>query len=517
MKRILSLLLLLATLIPCATMFAVPSSAAVVSSDARLPFEDVSDTQWYYQYAAFAYMNEIIKGQGNDYTFAPNVNLTRATFVVMLARSFRLTRFEFSGKYMGYDSYDAYITSNYGNLGIFKDCPEGTWYTAYVEWAYSLGLVTGTGNDCFSPNKVMTREEAAVLFYRVLQYLGKTETINNDFDYFNDINKVSSWAKSGVKFVINTGIMGSTSTGKYVFSPKVTMTRAQMATMFYKFLTNPTYTECQHRTRTELSCTKGDWCRGCGLKFTLPKGHLLNQLSCVVGGKCKTCGEWIERDKNIHNYTAVSCTEDSVCVDCGKVRQVAPGHNYTAVSCTKDSYCTRCGDVRSPALGHTTNLGICSRCNIEIFPNEYMRVGYYMVEKGQGNGNGVYTITYNGRGSGYTYNTKITYDANNASFVLYYKYIASSGNMEFTVTVPKQATSYKCDFKYKDYTGFTIASGSGNVATSNSIYTFNISSSGVLSTSDIRTHVNKGFGYALTGLSTELNRICGADLSAFGF
>lgn len=71
-----------------------------------------------------------------------------------------------------------------------------------VIYMASLGIVKGVGNNMFLPYGDITREEAAVL-------LARTATVlDYDVSYVGNVDEdVSSWAKDGVGFVIERGIM----------------------------------------------------------------------------------------------------------------------------------------------------------------------------------------------------------------------------------------------------------------------------------------------------------------------
>ncbi|MBP1932544.1 S-layer homology domain-containing protein [Ammoniphilus resinae] len=47
--------------------------------------------------------------------------------------------------------------------GFFKDVKEGAWYTTNIEWAKDMGLMQGTGDDQFQPDKALTRAEMATV------------------------------------------------------------------------------------------------------------------------------------------------------------------------------------------------------------------------------------------------------------------------------------------------------------------------------------------------------------------
>ena len=57
-------------------------------------------------------------------------------------------------------------------MAKFKDI-EGHWAQAHIEKLHEYGIVNGTSEDTFSPDKPVTRAEAAVMIANALTYLGK--------------------------------------------------------------------------------------------------------------------------------------------------------------------------------------------------------------------------------------------------------------------------------------------------------------------------------------------------------
>ncbi|NLA86717.1 MAG: hypothetical protein GX847_05425 [Clostridiales bacterium] len=103
-------------------------------------------------------------------------------------------------------------------------------FTDYTDFAsykvftlYKLGIVNGTGEGKFSPDKVITREEAAKLLNSIAVYLGIS--IPAPSTTFNDAASISSWAVEGVNNMAALGVMNGTGGGK--FSPKGTYTGYQ--------------------------------------------------------------------------------------------------------------------------------------------------------------------------------------------------------------------------------------------------------------------------------------------------
>lgn len=74
--------------------------------------------------------------------------------------------------------------------------------------------------------------------------------------------------------------------------------------------------------------------------------------------------------------TPVSCLNDEVCVECGKIMTEALGHEAGAeATCSAPQTCTRCGEVLTPQLAHTsagaatcTSPEVCAVCGAQMSP-----------------------------------------------------------------------------------------------------------------------------------------------------
>lgn len=80
---------------------------------------------------------------------------------------------------------------------IFKDVETDSIYRDNIEKCVAIGLMTGTDEDgSFSPNKVLRREQAAVVISRILEKTGKDiESVKNKF---KDDDNISEWARESV-------------------------------------------------------------------------------------------------------------------------------------------------------------------------------------------------------------------------------------------------------------------------------------------------------------------------------
>jgi hypothetical protein len=103
----------------------------------------------------------------------------------------------------------------------------------YVLAAYALGITGGTGNNQFTPNGHLTREQAAVMIRNVCRVIGMN-TDNPPPSGFADMASASSWSADGINFVRAAGIMSGT--GDNNFSPGETYSREQSIVTFNNIL-----------------------------------------------------------------------------------------------------------------------------------------------------------------------------------------------------------------------------------------------------------------------------------------
>lgn len=363
MKKILTLFITIAMLlVSLAVVTGAKDVDGVVSSHAKLPFEDIEADSWYADGLSFCYTNKIISGAGNTYTFNPKGQLTRATFAVMLARAI-------GADLEGYNSES------------FSDCDysDGSWYAAAVEWAYSNEYMQGTGNGRFSPSITMTREQLATVFMRFMMRAEYTvDVVSGVLNDYTDKDNISSWAYDGVEYAVSAGLISSTSVSNKVASPDMAVTRDQAVKLFTSFLRTYFYGSCEHKF-SEAACTVAPTCSECGMAEGLPNGHRCDILTCNVGGTCKVCGENVEPDIGLHIYPMkATCDIPEICSICGETRTEALGHSYSKATCSKLSTCIRCGDTRGQYAAHDMYNGVCKVCgyaHYDVFI-DFVKSGY---------------------------------------------------------------------------------------------------------------------------------------------
>lgn len=107
-----------------------------------------------------------------------------------------------------------------------------TW-DASVLACYRFGIIDGVGNNKFSPNQSLTREQAAKILMGTDKRIGNTASGTSSTS-FADASNISSWAVEGINYVVSEGIMNGT--GDNQFNPKGMFTREQAIATAYRML-----------------------------------------------------------------------------------------------------------------------------------------------------------------------------------------------------------------------------------------------------------------------------------------
>lgn len=115
----------------------------------------------------------------------------------------------------------------------FYDVGSGEYYANGVYWASANGIVSGYGNGLFGPNDPITREQMAAILYRYTQYKEYETAISGDVLAFADGTSVSSYAVEPMKWAVGVGLLSGV--GNNMLNPTGKATRAQVATILKGF------------------------------------------------------------------------------------------------------------------------------------------------------------------------------------------------------------------------------------------------------------------------------------------
>jgi hypothetical protein len=174
-------------------------------------FSDLGDAAWAESSVKYLASKGIISGKG-DGRFYPNDTVTREEFVKIIVEAFK-------------------IYSNTATVE-FEDVDSGRWSYGYIASAYRAGIIAGNSDTTFNPAGEMTRQDMAVIMYRVANLVGLS--LNSADVTFADGADIADYAKEAVGALCSAGIINGT--GDNCFSPLETVTRAQAAKIAYELM-----------------------------------------------------------------------------------------------------------------------------------------------------------------------------------------------------------------------------------------------------------------------------------------
>ena len=184
----------------------------------KLPYEDVAETDWFYDEVAYNYFAETMTGTDPTH-FSPYATLVRAQFATILHR------------------IEGEPVVAYTNR--FPDVPDKQFYSTAVLWAADAKVVTGyTDSGCFGTNDPITREQMVVMMYRYADYKNYDISKTADLSSFSDAEQVSGFAETAMKWAVENGIIeGKENTdNSYRLDPQGSTSRAECAIIIQRFM-----------------------------------------------------------------------------------------------------------------------------------------------------------------------------------------------------------------------------------------------------------------------------------------
>lgn len=179
---------------------------------AGLPFRDIAGS-----YAKDAivrlYQLHLIDGTGQGY-FEPAKPITRAELTAMIGRVF------------GLEPVDAPISG-------YIDVAPTSWYYPWVMAAVHSGIATGVTTNVFEPNRLVTRQDAAVLLARAANLSAANDPARAVAGAYHDQADISAYALDAVMLVKRLGLMQGDGRA---FRPKAPITRQEAAVLLDRAL-----------------------------------------------------------------------------------------------------------------------------------------------------------------------------------------------------------------------------------------------------------------------------------------
>lgn len=115
----------------------------------------------------------------------------------------------------------------------FSDVPQDAWYSQAVAWAVKNHVADGYPGGVFKPENRITRQELVTLFYRYAKTTGADVAAPAIPANFADRNQVQSWAKAPFGWAIHQKII--TGTDAHTLSPQGKALRSQAAALFQRY------------------------------------------------------------------------------------------------------------------------------------------------------------------------------------------------------------------------------------------------------------------------------------------
>ena len=162
-------------------------------------YPDVLPQDWFYSAVRYVTERGLMNGTPNG--FEPNMDSSRATIWIILARL----------------------------SGVDTTVVSGEWYAVAHQWAMENGVSDGT-----NPNGIITREQLATMLYRYAQTKGlvKAEAAA-DLSVFVDADQISAYALDAMRWAVSVGLLNGMDGNR--LAPQGSAARAQVATMLMRF------------------------------------------------------------------------------------------------------------------------------------------------------------------------------------------------------------------------------------------------------------------------------------------
>ncbi|MCX8129801.1 MAG: S-layer homology domain-containing protein [Clostridia bacterium] len=193
------------------------SKEVYVSTLKGVSFKDVPAAYWAKSEIENLASRGVFKAKSGGY-FKPNEKITRGEFAYILVKALKL---------------------NKTVAGSFADVTSKHTYYKEIMIADKMGIITKSKNNCFYPERAVTRQDMAVFVSRALKAIDKPlrEFDLSILDGFTDKKYVSAGVINNIASMFGEGVMtGKTKSGKKVIAPWDTVTRADAAVVIYKII-----------------------------------------------------------------------------------------------------------------------------------------------------------------------------------------------------------------------------------------------------------------------------------------
>jgi len=193
----------------------MPASAALlfkITSDADFTavndFGDLATYDWAADAINAMFGQNIVNDKG-DYIYEPGTPITRGDFAMALVKALGIEE-------------KVVFTDN------FKDVPATAEYAAAIAAGKKAGILNGVGNNFFSPESPITRQDLLVICARGMRYVKDLAAADASvMESFSDKALLADYAAADVAAMVNAGIVKGNADG--TVNPLGNTTRAEAA------------------------------------------------------------------------------------------------------------------------------------------------------------------------------------------------------------------------------------------------------------------------------------------------
>lgn len=115
----------------------------------------------------------------------------------------------------------------------FTDAKADGWYTSYLAAAKSLGFISGRPDGSFGVGDAVSRQDAAVMAYNIAKAKGIEFSLEVN-EEFADNSDISDYALDAIYALKNSSVLNGKGDG--LFAPKASCTRAEAAKIIYTLI-----------------------------------------------------------------------------------------------------------------------------------------------------------------------------------------------------------------------------------------------------------------------------------------
>jgi len=175
-------------------------------------FDDLSNYKWAKKQFEVLTSKGIMESYGTS--AMPQKDITRAEFIAYLVKGLGL---------------------NASLLGNFVDVDKANPYYNEIGVAKKLGITSGTGNNRFDCDNILSRQDMMVLVNNALKIKeGALDNANTDvLAKFKDVGKIAGYASQSIANLVSRGIVSGSGSS---MEPKSLTTRAHAAAVIYNLI-----------------------------------------------------------------------------------------------------------------------------------------------------------------------------------------------------------------------------------------------------------------------------------------